>query len=359
MKQIKLFQDASFKLVQTADINPNELLPGAPAQSGTRTTNTDPSQNDISKVSDENATIITIEGYASVFINPDGSRLEDRDGESVSIALLDIENYKKNAIVVYNHDWGDVAGKVVEIKKDAKGLYVKAEIHKFTGREQVFEAVQKGILKTFSIGFVPRTFTYIEAEDVLEISSAELIEISLAPVPSNQDAIFIATGQKSLKVSKKTIKDSNENMTCDELTGICKMNTKGIDMKTQTKTIKDEPKATEPKIDAAVKVEVSVQELAEQMVQAQAEADRLKIAADKIAEDERVALEAAKEKAEKQRVADALAYIKERNEAIAATAPGDLDVEELDEFYELISSTAELIESKVVEAVTAAGTEAA
>ena len=222
MRQIKLFQDSEFKLVGARDMDPREVLPGAPTSIVDRETAEDPSISDITRVSDEAATVVYIEGYSSVFLNPDGTRLEDRDGESVSIALLDIENYKKNPILVYNHDWGDVSGKITHIEKTEKGLFVKAEVHKFTGREQVFESVQKGILKTFSIGFVPKTFTYIEEDDVFEISSAELVEISLAPVPANQDAIFVATSQKSLTVNKELVKDQN-NMTCDELNGICTM----------------------------------------------------------------------------------------------------------------------------------------
>jgi len=367
MKQIKLFQDVGFKLVGTSDISPNKVVQDAEGTAATRTTDSDPSVNDVSHVSEEAATIVEIEGYASVFLNPDGTRLEDRDGESVSIALLDIDNYTNNPILVYNHDWGDVTGRVTFIEKRPAGLYIKAEVHKFTGREQVFEAVQRGVIKTFSIGFIPKTFNYIESADILEITEAELVEISLAPVPANQDAIFTVTGQKSISVSTKTVKAQND-MTCDELNGICKLQkTKGKQM--QTKDLSMEEKAKQEaeekakqeaeekakqeaeenakqeaeenakqeaeekaKQEASKPNEVSVQELAAQFVQAQQEADQ---------------------EAAEQRVADALAYIAEQKEQILNTDASEIDAEELDAFYELLTTTSEVIESKIIEAVKA------
>ena len=377
MRQIKLFQDSEFKLVGARDMDPREVLPGAPTSIVDRETAEDPSISDITRVSDEAATVVYIEGYSSVFLNPDGTRLEDRDGESVSIALLDIENYKKNPILVYNHDWGDVSGKITHIEKTEKGLFVKAEVHKFTGREQVFESVQKGILKTFSIGFVPKTFTYIEEDDVFEISSAELVEISLAPVPSNQDAIFTATSQKSLTVNKELVKTQN-NMTCDELTGICSMTKKikGKDMNVDTKDAEKAAKEAEEKAakeaeEKAVKEaeEKAVKEAEEKAVAAQPSKADLSVediadaitqantlAAEKLAQKEaeekatKEAEEKATQDAKEQRVTDSMEYIREQKELIQNTEPGDIDTDALGDLYELLSDTVELIEGKVTEA---------
>jgi len=381
-KDIHLYQGVNFKLVGAQDIDPRDVLPGAISDNTSRTSGVDPSIGDIARVSDESATVVYIEGYSSVFLNPDGSRLEDRDGESVNIALLDIENYKNNPILCYNHNWGDVMGKVTEIRKDAKGLYVRAEVHKLTGRESVFESVQKGLVVTFSIGFVPKKFTYLEDEDIFEISSAELVEISLAPVPSNQDALFIATSQKALRLNKDMVKEQTK-MTCDELTGIC----------TPTKSIKgkkmaDEVKVVVPAKEVAPEVVVpakevvpevvvpakevvpevvvpakevvpekvdpmSVNDLADAIAQANEAAEIKK--AEKLANEvaEQTALEEAAKLAATNRVKDSLLYIKERKETIEATDASDIDPDELADFYELLSDTVETIDSKIIEAAKA------
>ena len=377
-KEIKLFQNVGFKLVGARDMDPREVLPGAPGDNSVRTSEEDPSIGDIARVSDEAATVVYIEGYASVFVNPDGSRLADRDGESVSIALLDIDNYKKNPILVYNHDWGDVAGKITSIEKDELGLYIKAEVHKFTGREQVFEAVQKGIVISFSIGFVAKRFTYLEEEDIFEISSAELVEISLAPVPSNQDALFVATSQKSLKLDKEMVKTQTK-MTCDELNGICSMNKtiKGREMlDITTKEVAPvvvepvvtpvaaepvvAPVATEP-VKAPVVAEpvntpalASVDDVAKAIAAANEEIEAKKV--EKAAADaaEKAAIEKAEKDAAEKRIVDSFDYIRERKAAIEATDSADLDVDELADLYELMSDTVELINSKVTEAASAA-----
>ena len=369
MKEIKLFQDVGFKLVGARDMDPREVLPEAVGANDTRTSEEDPSIGDVNRVSDEAASVVYIEGYASVFINPDGSRLADRDGESVSIALLDIDNYKKNPILVYNHDWGDVAGKITSIEKDAYGLYIKAEVHKFTGREQVFEAVQKGIIVTFSIGFVPKKFTYLEEEDIFEISSAELVEISLAPVPANQDALFVATSQKSLKLDKEMVKTQTK-MTCDELSGICSMSKtiKGKDMKNvETKEV--DP-VVEPVVEPAAEPVVpvvetpkadptpSVDDIAKAIAVANEEVEVKK--AEKLAEEQAEAAAAieAEQAATQKRVEDSIAYITERKKAIEDTPAGEIDVDALSDYYELLSDTVDLINTKVVEAIELAGADA-
>jgi len=381
MKQVKLYQDIEFKLVGARDMDPRDVLPDAPTAIGDRTSEEDPSMGDIARVSDEAATVIYLEGYASVFVNADGSRLEDRDGESVSIALLNIENFKKNPIMVFDHNWSDAMGKVTHIEKDAKGLYVKAEMHKLTGRENVFEAVQKGITKTFSIGFIAKTYTYLEDEDIFEISSAELVELSIVNVPSNQDAIFTPTSQKSMTVSKRMLKEQN-NMTCDEVNGLCSMSKqikgKKMDLEnkdtdtvaasttettaeaTTTETTKVAADTTEVKVDVTKveaskddpKTEMSVENLADAISQATELADEKKAEKVKQEEDEKTAQDQAEKDAAAKRVEDVFSYIREQKAEIEATEAGDIDVDALGDLYELLSDTVELIDNKVTSAVS-------
>jgi len=345
-KDIKIYQHADFKLLDNT--------------------------SDIEK---SNPSVVIIEGYASMYKNADGTRYLDRDNESVSIPFLNVDNYTKNPVVVYNHDWGDVMGKCVEIRKDDKGLYVKAEIHKLTGRESAFEAVHKGLIKTFSIGFISNGYTYLDEEDAFEISSAELIEISLAPVPANADALFTVTDTKSLQVRKSLIKEQN-NLSCEDMDGMCSLNTKGVTMAKNAEQEKKEEvpvvevEKVEPEVEKEVPVveevkptvtetptespKLSVEDLAVQIVRANEIADKAR--ADAEAEEKLKADKAEQDKveAEKQRGIDALEYIKERKEAIASTPVSELDVEAIEDFYEVISDTVESIDKKVIEAVTAA-----
>ena len=351
-KQVKLFQDFDFAISKS-------VVQGHPTALGAGETVVD--TLDL-QVADKDASVIYIEGYASVFLNPDGTQLEDRDGESVNTTMLSIDDYKKNPILVYNHDWSDVVGRVTDIQKDYKGLYIKAEVHKLTGRESVFETVQKGLLKSFSIGFVPKTFKYIEESDILEIASADLCEISLAPVQSNQDALFTATGQKSLQVSPEMVKSQN-NMTCDELTGICTLSKKlkGTQMKEVEKEPVVEPVA-EPVVEPVaepvaepkdIKVEMDVGKLAAAVAEANELAAEKKAEKEATEQAEKEATEKAEKEAAEARVTDAIAYVTEQRDIILATPAADIDTDKLSALYELTSGTAEVIEAKVLEAIEA------
>lgn len=316
---------------------------------------------------DPSASVLIIEGYASVFMDEQGRRVIDRDNESVNTTFMQTENYLKNPVVVYNHNWGDVIGKVVELEKTMLGLRVKAEIHKLTNKEHIFEGVQKGLIRSFSIGFVPHQWHYLEDEDAFEVSEAELLEISLAPVQANQNALFEVTASKSAKITRKSVLE-NGNMTCDELSGVCKLKGKQMETKTpdvvepavqpkveQETVTEAAPTAKKEEVQDAKPVAATVDTAAlaaavEQALSTRAEREA-QLAAEAVAA--QAAAEAARLEAEKQRVETAMAYLKQRKAEIEQTPAAELDTDEISDFYELVSDAALIIEQKVREAVEA------
>lgn len=352
MAKLKMYQNVEFKLLDLANV----------------------------EVDSKDASVLSIEGYASVFTNPDGSRYGDRDGENVHIPNLDIEDYKKNPILVYNHDWSDVCGQVTSITKDAKGLYITAEVHKFTGREQVFESVQKGIVKTFSIGFIPKEYNYLENEDLFEITRSSLIEISLAPVPASADSLFTVTGQKSLTMSAKEVAAQNDLTLC-ELKGMCGLKSKeiekGIKMDIKNKEVeepkvevKEEPKAEvkeEPKVEtpepkedpATVTVQANTEEIvdsvkadlgetiADAMVAANEKAEALRLEKEEAAKQAAAEAEKQAEQEAQARVSNAMSYINETTEAFINTSNDEVDPDVIEDLYETLTSSIEKIEEKI------------
>lgn len=364
MKELKLFQTAEFKLVDMyslADVykgtegysNDNNMIAGR----------SDEEEQGAQVVINNNltpqplqeaipVTEIYIEGYASVFIDRNGQRLVDRDGESVNIDFLDIESYKDNAVLNFNHNFNEVVGKIVAIQKDSKGLYVKAIVYKLTGREHIFEAVQKGLIKAFSIGFVPAEFNYVEG-DVLEVSRATLVEISLVGTQANQESLFRVVGQKSPTISKKMLAEQN-NMTCSELDGSCmfksQLKQKGVEMEEIVPVVQE--KVEEPVVVIAEPAKVFDEEaMVTAITNAQIKADELK--AERLAEVEAKAKADAEAvvAADLARIEDVKAYIKEQTDKFVNTPAEDLDTDTVADFYELISSSAEAIESKVASVI--------
>jgi len=126
--------------------------------------------------------VAIIEGYAN-------ANTKDRDGDIVIQYGIDLTNFKKNPIMLYQHDRNNPIGKVVAVEATDKGLYVKCEIYKALN-PQAYAGVVNGVLKTFSIGFRGLDGEYNDDTDTFYFTKSELLEVSVVSIPANQDSIF-------------------------------------------------------------------------------------------------------------------------------------------------------------------------
>ena len=323
--------------------------------------------------------VLTIKGIASMYRTPEGLPQVDRDNELVNLDFLDLDGYRKNPILVFQHDWAKPAGRVLDIVVKNGSLHITAEVHRLTGLEHVYEAVERGIIKSLSIGTVPHGYTYRDVGDreILEIASSTLVEISLTTVQSNQEALFEVIASKSPTISKQVLATQN-GMTCDELDGSCafKSELKHLEKENTMETISKEVNtAAEPVKESEVKeiiepVKESEAQKESDMPTApdtnkkldeQAIVDAILEANRKAEELVKQKEEEAKQKAEeekaqaeaeaKARVENAKAYIKSRYEEVVNTPDEEFDPDTVQDFYELVSTAAEVIENKVISIV--------
>lgn len=126
---------------------------------------------------------VYIEGYAN-------KRVVDDVGDMMLFDKVDLVRFKKNPILLWNHDRDFPVGKVVDIKVTPDGLWVKAKISNSTNKvvSYVRDLVKEGILKTFSIGFDPKKERRESGYN--EISEWRLNEISVVTLPANIEAEF-------------------------------------------------------------------------------------------------------------------------------------------------------------------------
>lgn len=132
----------------------------------------------------KNKDTITITGMAST------SEI-DRVGDIIvpdAWAKGGLDNFSKNPIILFNHNYNNPIGKGVDFKITDKGLEITAEISKADPRVAIL--VEQGILKTFSVGFRVKDADYMEETGGLKITEAELIEVSIVSIPANQSAVF-------------------------------------------------------------------------------------------------------------------------------------------------------------------------
>ena len=139
---------------------------------------------------------VMIEGYAS-------TNDIDRAGDVVSTKVWEkgLENYLKNPIILAYHDRSKPCGRMVEHRTDSKGLWIKARIS--SAAEDVFKLVKDSIMTAFSIGFMIKDAEYNQDAEIFMIKEIELHEISVVPIPCNQNTLF------SLSKAFETAEDYN------------------------------------------------------------------------------------------------------------------------------------------------------
>jgi len=130
----------------------------------------------------------------------------DRAGDTIDADAWTkggLNNFEKNPIILFNHDYNKPIGRATGLKVTSNGLELKAKISK-SAPDSVAQLVKEGILGAFSVGFRVKDADYIAETDGLKIKDAELFEVSVVSVPCNQAATF------SLAKSFNSIEEYNE-----------------------------------------------------------------------------------------------------------------------------------------------------
>lgn len=149
----------------------------------------------------------------------------DRDGEIIASDAWDADNFRKNPVLLWAHDYSlPPVGKVLWVKEQKNGLKFMPKFAPTDMGVELFELYQDGFLNTFSVGFIPKDFEEDEEETVqfmgwfgdifekpvLTYTDVELLEISCVPVPSCPAALVerMASGQIKAKGLVKAIADT-------------------------------------------------------------------------------------------------------------------------------------------------------
>jgi HK97 family phage prohead protease len=182
-----------------------------------------------------------LHGSGAFYFPPEGERMEhkhldikrdgdwivastpdvDRDRDRVMPLGLALDNYRKNPVLFYGHSYADpwnLIGKAAEIEQDASGLRIRAELREpasDTDPMHIVKALwESGLLRAASIGFQP-----LEAQPNekggRDIQRAELLEISLVPIPANQSALRLAAKAMDVAIVEVNEEPSNGETTKD------------------------------------------------------------------------------------------------------------------------------------------------
>lgn len=144
---------------------------------------------------------------------------KDRDGEVIKIDGWNFENFMKNPVVLYGHNyWGleNIIGRVDKIYRTgnqwiAEGKFASQEAN--PKAQMVRRLYDEKIIQSVSVGFI------IKGRDPTDdsiITSAELIELSFVPIPANPDAVDIIKALGGKDLASMVRKDTDQDTTTDD-----------------------------------------------------------------------------------------------------------------------------------------------
>jgi HK97 family phage prohead protease len=186
-----------------------------------------------------------IEGYANM-------ATMDRDEEIIPAQAWDLKSFNKAGVILFNHDQNKPIGKPVKVEVKNDGLYIKARISSSDDPEiaKIRDLIEDGVLNCFSVGFRAKDHNRLSG-GALEITKAELFEVSVVSVPANADSVF--------KLSTKYLQDVTCNPIVEEY----------LEMKHANKVLafREELKKKKISIKKAEEKLVEVTKMPEEMVQ--------------------------------------------------------------------------------------------
>ncbi len=146
--------------------------------------------------------------------------IKDRDGEMLIPEGVLLDNYQKNPVVPFAHNYKTLPpAKNMWIKRDEKGLVAKTVFAKSQKAEEYYQAYTEDIggtgplLNAFSVGFIPLEWEDTDTKALEKnpdlpkriYNKWELLEYSLVPIPSCAEALTIAVEKEMF--SKKLLKE--------------------------------------------------------------------------------------------------------------------------------------------------------
>lgn len=139
---------------------------------------------------------------------------QDRDGDIISASGWELENYKKNPVFLWAHDYSiPPIGKAIDVRVRNKQLIFDIQFPEegvYPLADTVYKLYKGGFLNATSVGFVGNQKEHIA--NGYKYIRQELLELSAVPVPSNPKALqqakskgYISTGMQKYFDNPKVI----------------------------------------------------------------------------------------------------------------------------------------------------------
>lgn len=120
----------------------------------------------------------------------------DRERDSINQRGWKLDNYKKNPVVLWGHDYHfPPIAKCTDIRVEGDRLiataeFVTADVLPFA--ETVFQLIKRGFLRGVSVGFRALKRQMNDERMGFDFIEQELMEFSVTPIPANPEALLLA-----------------------------------------------------------------------------------------------------------------------------------------------------------------------
>lgn len=142
----------------------------------------------------------------------------DRTNDTIALDAWNLENFRKNPVIPWAHDYGSLpVAKAEDIRVEDGKLIFKAKFPpagQYELADSVFNLYAAGILKAFSVGFKAQEFER-NMDGGMDFKKVELLEISAVSVPANADALVMMAA-KSLRGDQMSEEIKKEEKTLRE-----------------------------------------------------------------------------------------------------------------------------------------------
>lgn len=144
----------------------------------------------------------------------------DRSGDVINIKGIDLKAFKKNPVILWSHNRSSLPiGKANSVRKSGDELIMKVEFateEEYAFSDTVFKLIKAGYLNATSVGIIPdyESMEYPDGKKIAGksvrriINKSEIFELSIVPVPMNQEAL--ATGKTLSKAFDDGIINDDE-----------------------------------------------------------------------------------------------------------------------------------------------------
>lgn len=121
----------------------------------------------------------------------------DRAGDIVDPNGIDFTAYRKNPVVLYQHDHDEPIARCAEIgvvNGRVEALFQFPDPGASETSDEVYNLIKAGVLNAVSIGFIPLESISLDPKDSWgpkRYTKCEMLEVSVVSVPANSNALII------------------------------------------------------------------------------------------------------------------------------------------------------------------------